>query len=77
MLTLTRARTDEDLEADRTVFQVGLPDDRCPSVADLRRTLEHRNRRARLERGDRGRHPADAATRDDHLRCAAHHIILF
>src|SRR6476646_5939408 len=48
MLTMRRASTDEDLEAFRTVFQVILPDDRCPSVADLRRTLEHRNQRVLL-----------------------------
>jgi GNAT superfamily N-acetyltransferase len=48
MLTMRRASTDEDLEAYRTVFQVILPDDRCPSVADLRRTLEHRSQRVLL-----------------------------
>ena len=48
MLSLTRAATDADLEDYRTVFQVVLPDDRCPSVEDLRRTLEHRSLRTLL-----------------------------
>lgn len=54
MLTLHRATTDEDLEDFRTVFGVVLPDDRCPSVADLRRTLEHRPLRTLLVARDGG-----------------------
>jgi GNAT superfamily N-acetyltransferase len=48
MLTLRRATTDRDLEAYRTVFGVILPEDRCPTVADLRRTLAHRAQRVLL-----------------------------
>ena len=39
----------------------------------VRRALEHRDRGAALQRRDRGRHAADAATCDDDIRCAARH----
>jgi len=47
-----------------------------PAALVVRRALEHGNCSTTLQRGDRCRHAADAATRDYDIRCAACHDIL-